>query len=193
MSQIFAELTQNQPHRPILEYALQYVDSTLPRVVIDCGCGAGNEAAFLLKHDYLVYAFDPSVAAQQACQHRFKNHPKFFFSNHIFEDYLFPSASIIVALFSLFFCTPSRIDHVLEKMKHALPQGGILLIQLLGQDDPWLLEQPQTMQGFDRQQIEQLFIDDYEILMNQETRTEHLNAHGKMKFWNFHTLILKKI
>ncbi|MCH7294894.1 class I SAM-dependent methyltransferase [Acinetobacter higginsii] len=193
MSQIFAELTQDQPHRPILEYALQYVDSSLPRVVIDCGCGAGNEAAFLLKHDYLVYAFDPSKAAQQACQHRFKNHPKFFFSNHIFEEYSYPSASIIVALFSLFFCAPSQIDHVLAKMKHALPQGGILLIQLLGQDDPWLLKQSQTMKGFNRQQIEQLFIEDYEVLLNQETRTEHPNAYGKMKFWNFHTLILKKI
>lgn len=193
MSQIFAELTQDQPHRPILEYALQYVNSSLPRVVIDCGCGAGNEAAFLLKHDYLVYAFDPSEAAQQACQHRFKNHPKFFFSNHIFEDYSYPSASIIVALFSLFFCAPSQIDHVFTKMKHALPQDGILLIQLLGQDDPWLLKQFQTMKGFNRQQIEQLFIEDYEVLLNQETRTEHPNAYGKMKFWNSHTLILKKI
>ena len=78
-------------------------------------------------------------------------------------------------------------------MKHALPQGGILLIQLLGQDDAWLLQRPQTMQGFNRQQIEQLFIEDYEILLNQETRTEHPNAQGKIKFWNFHTLILKKL
>ena len=130
MSQIFAELTQDQSHRPILEYALQYVDATLPRVAIDCGCGAGNEAAFLLKHDYRVYAFDPSEAAQRVCQYRFKNHPKFFLSNHVFENYPFPSASIIIALFSLFFCAPNQIDHVLAKMKHALPQGGILLIQL---------------------------------------------------------------
>ncbi|WP_151742639.1 MULTISPECIES: class I SAM-dependent methyltransferase [unclassified Acinetobacter] len=193
MSKIFAELTQDQSHRPILEYALQYVDATLPRVAIDCGCGAGNEAAFLLKHDYRVYAFDPSEAAQRVCQYRFKNHPKFFFSNHVFENYPFPSASIIIALFSLFFCAPNQIDHVLAKMKHALPQGGILLIQLLGQDDAWLLQRPQTMQGFNRQQIEQLFIEDYEILLNQETRTEHPNAHGKIKFWNFHTLILKKL
>ena len=44
----FIELTQDIPHKPILEKALSCLDS-LPLVAIDCGCGAGNESAFAKK------------------------------------------------------------------------------------------------------------------------------------------------
>ena len=66
MNTSFAELTQNLSHRPILDKALSYFDD-LAKIAIDCGCGAGNESAFLLQQNFIVHAFDPSVQARDIC------------------------------------------------------------------------------------------------------------------------------
>ncbi|WP_430641637.1 hypothetical protein [Acinetobacter amyesii] len=78
MTKSFAELTQNLPHRPILEKALSYFEN-LPKIAIDCGCGAGNESSFLLRHNFKVYAFDPSVDAKNICLIKFKDNKNFYF------------------------------------------------------------------------------------------------------------------
>lgn len=66
MKSSFAELTQNLPHRPILDKALSYFDD-LPKIAIDCGCGAGNESAFLLQQNFIVHAFDSCPQAREIC------------------------------------------------------------------------------------------------------------------------------
>ncbi|UIJ76114.1 MULTISPECIES: class I SAM-dependent methyltransferase [unclassified Acinetobacter] len=107
MTKSFAELTQNLPHRPILEKALSYFEN-LPKIAIDCG--AGNESSFLLRHHFKVNAFDPSVDAKNICLSKFKDNKNFLFSNQAFEDYSFPEASLIIALFSLFFVQRIRLE-----------------------------------------------------------------------------------
>ncbi|EPQ2850154.1 SAM-dependent methyltransferase, partial [Acinetobacter baumannii] len=47
MNEKLIQLSKELKHRPILEKALGYFPN-LPLVAIDCGCGAGNESAYLL-------------------------------------------------------------------------------------------------------------------------------------------------
>lgn len=66
MNEKFIQLSKELKHRPILEKALGYFRN-LPLVAIDCGCGAGNESAYLLSKGFNVHAFDISIDAQKVC------------------------------------------------------------------------------------------------------------------------------
>ena len=52
MNEKLIQLSKELKHRPILEKALGYFPN-LPLVAIDCGCGAGNESAYLLSKDLM--------------------------------------------------------------------------------------------------------------------------------------------
>lgn len=191
MDTSFAELTQNLPHRPILDKALSYFDD-LAKIAIDCGCGAGNESAFLLQQNFIVHAFDPSVQARDICLQKFAEHNNFIFAFDRFESYEFPRASLIIALFSLFFCAPHRVDYVLEKISNALFPEGIFLLQVLGKDDTWAVQESTQFAGFGHRQLEQKFSKEFEILWMDELKGYKPLANGTLKFWHFYTLILKK-
>ncbi|HAV3010468.1 TPA: class I SAM-dependent methyltransferase [Acinetobacter baumannii] len=191
MKKSFAELTKELPHRPIVEKALSHVDH-LPKIAIDCGCGAGNESSFLLSKNFKVHAFDPSIEAKNICLSRFKDNNNFSFSNQTFEAYSFPKASLIIALFSLFFCPAHSLENVLEKMKNSLNLQGILLIQFLGKDDAWVVDCPEKFLGFEQEELKHLFNKEFDILFIDELKDNKPLANGTLKFWNVHTLILKK-
>lgn len=191
MTKSFAELTQDLPHRPILEKALSYFEN-LPKIAIDCGCGAGNESSFLLRHDFKVYAFDPSVEAKNICLSKFNDNKNFVFSNQAFEDYSFPKASLIIALFSLFFCSADSLENVLKKMQESLREQGILLIQLLGKEDEWVNNFSEKFIGFEQRELNFFFDENFDIIYVDEFKGNKLLANGTLKFWNVHTLILKK-
>ena len=191
MTKSFAGFTKELPHRPIVEKALSHFDN-LPKIAIDCGCGAGSESSFLLSNNFKVHAFDPSIEAKNICLNRFKENKNFLFSNHTFEDYNFPKASLIIALFSLFFTPAHSLENVLEKMKDSLSQQGILLIQLLGKDDAWVIDCPEKFLGFEQEELKQLFNREFDFIFIDELKDNRLLADGTLKFWNIHTLILKK-
>lgn len=191
MKSSFAELTQNLPHRPILDKALSYFDD-LPKIAIDCGCGAGNESAFLLQQDFIVHAFDSSPQARGICLQKLKEHARFTFTLDRFEYYQFPQASLIIALFSLFFCAPNRLDHVFEQITNALIPQGIFLFQVLGKEDAWVIRNSELFIGFECIALEQKFSTEFEILFIDEFKGDKPLANGVLKFWHLHTLILKK-
>ncbi|TCM67070.1 tellurite resistance protein TehB [Acinetobacter calcoaceticus] len=203
MRQSFAEQTQNRPHRPILEKALQLLaqqrliqhrreQQTLARTAIDCGCGAGNESAYLLANDYRVDAFDADITATQICAKRFIDQPQYSICQNSFENYIYPKASLIVALYSLFFCPEAYLEATFHKMTAALPIGGLLVINLLGKKDQWLSTYPEKFVGFEYCQIEKLFQDQFNIVFHEEFLGEHPLGDGTLKYWNTHMLILQK-
>lgn len=134
MNEKFIQLSRELKHRPILEKALGHFPN-LPLIAIDCGCGAGNESAYLLSKGFNVHAFDISIDAQKVCAERFKDDSKFIFYHESFENFNFPSASLIIASSSLFFCDPNYFYSVIKRIIKALPEGGILVVDLLGTQD----------------------------------------------------------
>ena len=191
MNTSFAELTQNLPHRPILDKALSFLEG-LPKIAIDCGCGAGNESGFLIEQNFIVHAFDPSTQARDICLQKFAGYDNFIFALEGFENYDFPNASLIIALLSLFFCDPHRVDCVLEKISNALFPEGIFLFQVLGKEDAWVVQNFAQFIGFEPRQLEQKFAKEFEILWIDELKAYKPLANGALKFWHLHTLILKK-
>lgn len=167
MNEKLIQLSKELKHRPILEKALGYFPN-LPLVAIDCGCGAGNESAYLLSKGFNVHAFDISIDAQKVCTDRFKDDSKFIFYHESFEDFNFPSSSLIIASSSLFFCNPSYFYSVIKRMINALSEGGILVVDLLGIYDEWVIREPTKFIGFTYQDIADLFLCDFNLLFHKE-------------------------
>ncbi|MDB0281157.1 methyltransferase domain-containing protein [Acinetobacter seifertii] len=191
MNEKFIQLSRELKHRPILEKALGHFPN-LPLIAIDCGCGAGNESAYLLSKGFNVHAFDISIDAQKFCAERFKDDSKFIFYHESFENFNFPSASLIIASSSLFFCEPSYFYSVIKRMINALPVGGILVVDLLGTHDEWVIKEPAKFIGFTYQDIVDLFLYDFNLLFHKEMNENLPLLNGYIKSWHLHMLILQK-
>ncbi|CAI3155087.1 tRNA (cmo5U34)-methyltransferase [Acinetobacter oleivorans] len=191
MNEKFIQLSKELKHRPILEKALVHF-SNLPLIAIDCGCGAGNESAYLLSKGFNVHAFDISIDAQKVCAERFKDESRFSFYHESFEDFNFPSASLIIASSSLFFCDPSYFDRVIKRIINALSEGGILVVDLLGTQDEWVIREPTKFIGFTYQDIVDLFLYDFNLLFHKEMNENLPLLNGFIKSWHLHMLILQK-
>lgn len=61
--QIYLEKSLSVAVYPPLKRALGVVDTTLPMVAVDAGCGAGRDVLFMVEHGYTVHAYDKSDAA----------------------------------------------------------------------------------------------------------------------------------
>lgn len=185
------EATKGLAHHPIIEQAIGYIEN-MPLVAVDCACGAGNESAFLLSQNYQVYAFDVADLSKETCLERFKDHENYHFIQQSFEHYNFPSTSLIVALLSLFFCQPMHFQRIFNAMCDALTANGILVLDLLGEQDAWVKNNPQRVLGFSQNELDYLFGYEFEILHYEEMLGDWPMANGQVKFWHKHRLILRK-
>ena len=106
-----------------------------PKIAIDCGCGAGSDIAFLRTQGFLVYAFDIEAESIARCKKRFRHDSKVHLSQSAFNTFNYPSASLIVADASLFFCPENEFNGVWRKITHALLPAGIFTGSFLGPED----------------------------------------------------------
>jgi hypothetical protein len=109
-----------------------------------------------------------------------------------FEDFNFPSASLIIASSSLFFCEPSYFYSVIKRIINALPEGGILVADLLGTQDEWVMNEPEKFIGFTYQDIADLFLCEFNLLFHKEINENLPLLSGHIKSWNLHMVILQK-
>lgn len=151
----YYEKVASSPHRPMTEFAADLVGD-LPAVAVDCGCGAGRDAAYLLNRGFEVHAFDKEQQAIEFCQERFKEHPSFRATQSCFVDFDYPASSLIMAHSSLFFCPSQGFKAVWSKLVGSLPVGGILCVDLLGVNDSWVTSPKHAVTAFTLEQVQEL-------------------------------------
>lgn len=192
----FAQLTKYHPHRPILEKALSFIpQNNEVKIAIDCGCGAGNESAYLLEQGFIVHAFDAATDAVDICHSRFSSHPlrqNIHISQHQFEHFHYPANHLSIALFSLFFCPVQDLTRVLDKITEALMSNGIFLLNLLGPEDQWVKQNLEKFSCFSRLDIKKRFDAHFKIIYQHESCEQRPLANGQLKLWHTHLLILQK-
>lgn len=129
----YYDATQDRETRADLKLAVSLVAG--PKVAIDCGCGAGNDIAYLRSQGFLVYGFDIEEESISRCRKRFKDDAEVVLSQTAFNAYNYPDASLIVADASLFFCSEQEFAGVWYKITNALAEDGIFYGSFLGPED----------------------------------------------------------
>lgn len=181
----------SQSHRPITELAADLIGD-LPAVAVDCGCGAGRDAAYLLNRGFKVHAFDKEQQAIEFCQDRFNGHAKFRAMQSCFVDFDYPASSLVIAHSSLFFCPSQGFEAVWLKVVDSLSVGGVLCVDLLGGNDSWVASPRHTVTAFTLDQVQGLFTG-FDVVKLSERDEKGTTAIGNQKHWHtFSVLAVKK-
>ncbi|QUJ67840.1 class I SAM-dependent methyltransferase [Photobacterium sp. GJ3] len=173
-----------------MEYMLQSLDGLH---VLDCGCGAGNDLAFLIQKGAMVSGFDASRYAIDICGKRLSHQ-----ANHIirlehasFEDFDYHRYDVVVCNSSLYFCKEVSFEQVWRKITHSIVLGGLFCGTLLGNEDGWNNFEFDTT-SFKKPEVFTLF-SDFEILLFEERNKDGFSSNGQAKHWHSFHVIAKKI
>lgn len=129
----YLDATADRETRDDLRLAVNLIEG--PKVAIDCGCGAGSDIAFLRSKGFLVHAFDMETESIARCRKRFKDDRNVLLSQATFGTFDYPSASLIVADASLFFCHENEFSEVWRKITDSLLPSGVFFGSFLGSED----------------------------------------------------------
>jgi SAM-dependent methyltransferase len=188
----YIEKTKNNPPRPWLIKALDFVEEK--KCALDLGCGALVDTKYLIQHGFKkVVALDKTNSAQ-AIFDNFSNEEKnkIGYTISSFEEYVFPSEKfdLINAQFSIPFISPTSFKDVFRKIKNSLKLNGILVGQFFGEKDSWKETKP-NLTFHTRKQVEDL-LSDMQILEFKEEEYDASPAVGEMKHWHVFNVIFRK-
>jgi len=121
-----------------------------------------------------------------------------YLSQNDFNSYSYPSASLILADASLFFCPECEFDEVWYKINKSLSPGGVFVGSFLGPEDTMTesgyrkeLFWPDLL-VFKEEQLRQVF-NKFEIISWTEHRIDGKTAQDKLYHWHIFSIVAKKI
>lgn len=192
----YFEATANRGARDDLILAVSLLGDI--KIAVDCGCGAGSDIAFLRSEGFSVYGFDIEEESIVRCRARFGDDDKVWLSQSSFDSFEYPSASLIVADASLFFCPQREFDSVWCKIVNALTPNGIFCGSFLGPED--------TMAGpgydkdafwpdvlvLEKFQVEACF-KGFEVVSFKEYKKSGVAPGGGLHEWHIFSVVARKI
>ena len=182
---------------PALEFACAQVDPSLPLLAVDCGCGAGRGAAFLLEKGFRVHGFDADPNSAVFCNERFADNDQATFSTATFTSFDYPETSLLAASFSLFFCPEAEFDAAWQKITRAISPQGIFCGTFLGPKDTWaklghVTDKPELkVFAHSGDALRDLFTG-FTILENDTRDYDGRAASGERKHWHTTTIVARR-
>ena len=191
----YYDATHQREIRSDLAFAVDLLGG--PKIAIDCGCGAGSDIAYLLAKGFKVYGFDIEDESISRCQKRFVNNNDVILSKAGFGSYKYPSASLVVADASLFFCPKADFGAVWKNIYECLYPNGIFCGSFLGPEDtmagPGYDESefwPATL-VLNEEEVRDRF-KDYNICRFTEHKTSGVTPQGVPHNWHIFSVVAKK-
>ncbi len=132
------------------------------------------------------------------CHQRFKNTKNVILSKAGFNSYQYPTASLVVADASLFFCPKTEFDDVWNNIYNCLYPNGIFCGSFLGPKDT--MAKPvydknafwPEISVFEKKEVLNIF-KRYEICRFTEHKTSGKTPQGMPHEWQVYSVVAKKI
>lgn len=184
--------TEVYPH---LRMALEVVDSDLPKMAVDVGCGSGRETLFLLEHGYNVYAYDISDVAISRLNEVAGKHMNETLFTHAcrFDEFEYPESSVINACSSLFFCDPTIFHKAWAKIVQSLMPGGVFCGHFMGPKDSWAKLKRGDLTVHSRSDVQALFDQRFRIVDLAEFDEVGCTLLGRSKHWHTYSVVARKM
>lgn len=196
----YYDATASREARVDLAFAVSLIPKSERNVnvAIDCGCGAGADIAYLRQHGFSVYGYDVEAEAIARCTQRFRNDVEVSLTQASFNSFSYPTASIVYADASLFFCPKSDFDEVVTKIKGCLVVGGIFAASFLGHRDTMATSDYDQdvfwsdVLTTDETALKAKFAD-YEMMKFTEHESDGLTAQGQPHHWHIFSMVMRKV
>lgn len=193
--QEYFSATAQRETRDDLRIAVKLIEH--PKISVDCGCGAGSDIAFLRSEGFLVHGFDIEEESIERCRKRFENDRNVQLSQSDFSTFDYPSASLVVADASLFFCPKNEFNEVWRKIKESLIPKGIFCGSFLGSEDT-MAGPNYNKDGYwpdifvvSEEQVRGFF-EGFKIESFTEHRTSGKTPDGKLHQWHIFSVVAIK-
>ena len=185
-AEYYDEYEGREPREMLLEVLASFAR---PGFAVDLGCGAGIDTAAMLEHGWSVFAVDAQQQAIDRLRARVGETDNLRTLRSGMEDVEVPSADLVWASFSLFFCDPRRFPSVWGRIRDAVKPGGTFAGQLLGDRDTWAPQDDIT--SFTRSDAEALFAG-WAIERFEEEDEEGEASKSTTKHWHVFHIVARK-
>jgi len=192
--QEYFNATADRETRDDLRKAVNLVGGS--KVAIDCGCGAGSDIAFLRSEGFIVHGFDIEEESISRCRERFESDDQVHLSKASFSSFHYPSASLILADASLFFCPEVKFDSVWLKINKSLVPNGVFCGSFLGPEDTMASPSynidaywPHVL-VFNEEKVKECF-KGFEVVSFTEHKKSGLAPDGEPHDWHIYSVIAK--
>lgn len=185
----------NTKERKVYRSIQRIVRELEPGIAIEFGPGAGIETKFLLENGWNVKCVDIFEESEKRIQDNLSEEEKlrFNFEKSEFEsiDLEREKYDLAVGYNSLHFCRKDHFPEFFEKITDSLKSGGILMCNLLGQNDEWVKNR-NNMTFFSKEELNSLLEKNYEVEVLKEIENDGIKADGTPKHWHIFTIRARK-
>ncbi len=183
-SDYYAANEGRAPRDQLLEVLGRFAE---PGNAVDLGCGAGIDTLAMLDRGWRVLAVDAEAEAIDRVRHRAGERPGLETRISPMEEVELPSADLVWASYSLFFCDPARFPDVWTRIRTAVRPGGRFAGELLGERDTWASRDDGT--SMTRTQAEALF-EGWTVERFEEEENDGEACSGPKHWHLFHVIAL---
>ncbi|MGF1833262.1 methyltransferase domain-containing protein [Photobacterium sanguinicancri] len=161
-------------------------------IAVDCGCGAGRDALYLLEQGFQVYAFDKDLPTiEKLAQHSLAaSNPMLDVKISSFGEYHFPRSHLVNASACLFYSEPNEFAIFWKNMVKSLFSGGIFCGHFIGKDDIGFDEKLPIL-THTKEEIEDL-LEGFYVIAWQEKRERSSQLTGEQRYWTVYTVTALK-
>ena len=176
------------PHKNIKKFLEMGLN---PGNAIELGCGAGRDTINLIRNKWNVLAIDREDVKDRIMKRLKQEELKYFdFKKQNFEDIILEKNNLVVANFSIPFCSKSNFNELWNKINSSILPNGYFVGNFFGIRDEWR-NAKENMVFLDRQQVMDLF-KKFDIINFEETEKDMRTGLGRMKHWHIFDVIAKK-
>jgi SAM-dependent methyltransferase len=156
-----------------------------PGDAVDLGCGSGIDTLAMLERGWRVLAIDAEAEAIDRLRQRASERTGLETQRAPMEEVTIPSADLVWASYSLFFCDPARFPDVWGRIGEAIRPGGRFAGELLGDHDTWATREDGT--AMTRAEAEALF-DGWTVERFEEEENDGEACSGPKHWHLFHVI-----
>ena len=185
----YYENTKNAlPHKNVKEFIK--LEKKVGKA-IDLGCGTGRDTVFLIKNNWNVLAIDRENTKEiiyDKLNEKEKN--RFRFICQSFEEIELEKNDLIVANYSIPFCSKENFNDFWIKIVESINKNGYFVGNFFGINDSWYNEKENVL-FLSKEQVLKLF-ESFQLLKFQEVEKNGKTGLGQIKHWHTFEIIAKK-
>ena len=189
-AQKYYEVTkESRPHKLTQKFINMKI---IPDKAIDLGCGAGRDTVYLIKNGWKVLAIDKENSKEYIdLKLNEEERKNFKFQCQDFENIKLEKVKLIVANFSIPFCSKDKFKDLWNSITQNIIQNGYFVGNFFGQKDSWAYNKDKKI-FLSKDEVLKLFESYFEIIDFQEIEKDGETALNGVKHWHIYNIIARK-